>query len=143
MNPRPAPVSFRNADLESELKTRVNTMSASQGLIAARDLQRYYTMLKHALKTVNLERNEALLLCDVSNGTIWDVSTVKLLYAQVEDSLEDGYAEKWDVDAPALIAKLRKLNGFQCLAVVDAIERWWNLEIQDHDERLKIVGLVI
>jgi hypothetical protein len=137
------PVAFRNADLEPMLQARVNPTAASPGLVAVRDLERYYKMMAAALKRIDLSRDEAALLADLFNGTIWTAETANLLYAQVEDSIPDGYPEKWSVDAAALVAKLRKLNGFQCLAIVDALERFWAItDDLNVDERLTAVGLI-
>ena len=37
----------------------------------------------------------------------------------------DRLAEKWGVDGPALVEKLRGLNEMQALAIIDAAERFW------------------
>ena len=42
-----------------------------------------------------------------------------------EDSLEDGIAEKWDVDPSAMQNKLAALTFVQEVAVIEAVERWW------------------
>lgn len=44
---------------------------------------------------------------------------------ELEDSLPDGIGEKWGVDAPALVARLRALPYADELALVAGIEAWW------------------
>ena len=68
---------------------------------------------------------ELALIADSSNGTRWDAYSVPLLYANVEDGLDDGLAEKWEVEGAALVAKLRALSYIEAAAIVDAVERWW------------------
>ncbi len=46
-----------------------------------------------------------------------------LLYMNVEDSLQDGLAEKWGVDGPALVEKLKALTIAQRNVVVEEIKR--------------------
>ncbi len=109
------------------------------------DLERYYYALDQALRSVDLSRQEALLLCDAPNGILSEPQTMQLLWAGVEDAIRlDGLATKWEVDGPALVSKLKALDYWQALAVVDAVERAWNLlpQTTDRDEVLTTVGLV-
>ena len=86
-----------------------------------------------------------MLLCDVMNGTLHQPYSVSLLWAEVSDALPDGYAEKWNIDGPALVEKLRALSPFECMAVADAVERAWNSEtyqVANMEEKVRAVGLV-
>jgi hypothetical protein len=111
---------------------------------AFRDLDRYYDMLVRSLPKFSM--GEAMLMADVMNGTIHMPYSAPLLWAQVSDSLEDGYAEKWKVDGPALVTRLHKLTPFECMAVADALERAWNdsqgYRVNNMEERMRSVGLV-
>lgn len=112
---------------------------------AKRDLERYYEVLQRDLASITLTEGEAMLILDVCNGTFWSGWSAPLLWADIEDALEDGYAEKWDVDGPALVARLRALTPGQSMAVVDAVERWWSLENRNQlsrTESLRAVGLI-
>ena len=44
---------------------------------------------------------------------------------ELEDSLPDCIAEKWEIDAPGLLARLRALPYADELALVAGIEAWW------------------
>lgn len=46
-----------------------------------------------------------------------------------EDAIEDGLAEKWDVDPVGLSRKLAELTYVQEVCVIEAVERWW----RNHD----------
>lgn len=128
-------------ELANELERRTeNGKPASE--IARRDLERYYEMLKRSLPKFSF--NEAQLMVDVFNGTLIQPFTVQLLWAEVSDAVEEGYAEKWEVDGTALVQKLRSLSSFECMAVADAIERIWrgDYHITDMDEQIRASGLV-
>jgi hypothetical protein len=137
--PRQAPISFRDQALASQLAERSGERSL--GLTAARDLERYYSLLRDTLPTIPLAANEAILVCDATNGIIIDPHTYKLIWAQVHDAIHiDRLDEKWDVDGQALVSKLRGLTAAQCLALADAVERFW-LDPNAPDA-LRRVGLV-
>jgi hypothetical protein len=71
---------------------------------------------------------ECGLLIDVGNGTLYYPYSIALVWAEVADSISEGYAEKWGVDGPVLVEKLRALDYIHTCALVDAIERWWQGE---------------
>lgn len=121
MTARPGPIQFRNVDLEPQLSARA-THGQGLGAVASRDLERYYEALKRSLPT--FERSEALAIMDVCNGTLWESWSVPLLWASVDDS--EGLGQKWGIDQPALVARLRQMTYAEALAVVDAAERFWN-----------------
>lgn len=66
-------------------------------------------------------------LRDMLNGTICEPAEVirGSLNMGWEDSLEDGIAEKWDVDPAAMQQKLAALTYVQEVAIIEAVERWW------------------
>lgn len=93
-----------------------------------RDLGRYYEALRRTRRALRelLSEDELSLITDARNGTaMMDAGSVQMLAAEIEDSLEDGLADKWDVDGPDLVARLRGLPYIQCAALVDAVERHW------------------
>lgn len=139
---RPAPIQFRPAPaLAADLAARAaDRLSANQA--AARDLERYYHLLRAELRAVDLAPGEAALICDAANGTLWEPHTLRLLWAEVADALVDGLAAKRGVDGPALVARLRALTPTQAAAVADAAERYWLAPGDDLDATLRAVGLV-
>ena len=65
---------------------------------------------------------------DVANGW-WAEPAATIdggLALNLEDSIQDGIGEKWGVDAPALVARLRALSYADQLALVAGIEAWWS-----------------
>lgn len=94
--------------------------------ILNRDLERLYALYRRALATVPLTQEEACLLVDALNGAQFTADTARLLYAEVEDACNlDHLDQKWQVDGPALVQKLRQLTDIQALAFIDAAERFW------------------
>lgn len=139
---RPAPIAFRDADLEAQLAARAKETD-SLGLVAKRDLTRLYAALRHERRAVAgaLTRGEKLALIDVSKTILWDSTSVGFLWAEVADT-DPAELEQWNIDQDALVAKLRAFTWTQTLALVDALERWWLLEgVTDHDEGLRAVDL--
>lgn len=116
---RSAHISFRASS-----PTLAARLAAADGTTAQRDLERYYQSLDTALREISLSESEWDYLRDILNGTYIDAATARLLWAEVEDA-EEEYREKWGVNPTDLSGRLRTLSPFQCLAVVDAIERWW------------------
>ena len=93
-----------------------------RGAQARQDLERYYAALARELATVGLTESEMSLIRDASRGILWSPHSVGLLWAEIDDSLENELTAKWGVDGPALVAKLRMLTYSQSLAVCDAAE---------------------
>lgn len=62
-----------------------------------------------------LTDEEVALVLDAINDTVFSASTLGLLWA----------AEKWQVEGPALVEKIRAAGIGGQTALVDAAERWW------------------
>ncbi|HMQ31877.1 MAG TPA: hypothetical protein PKD53_14205 [Chloroflexaceae bacterium] len=139
-------VQFRPAALAAALATRADADdNAHVSQVAQRDLGRYYELMALALASVNLAPGEAALVVDALNGTIADVQTAQLLAYEVQDSLADGLAVKWDVDGAALVATIGAWSLAQRLAVVDAAERFWRGPYRGEGpiaDKLAAVGLI-
>lgn len=115
--------------------------SGRSGQIAG-DLARYYTALERSRKTLRAQFAEGELsaILDICNGTVYEAHSIPWLYASMEDALEDGIAAKWEIDDPALVAKLRALSYIDAAALVDAAERAWR-NLGD-DGALDVAGML-
>lgn len=114
-----------------ELRARGESRSGT----IRRDLERLYALYKYALREVELSASEAALICDALNGALVDASSASMLWAEVEDAIRaSDLAEKWNVDGPALVEKLRSLDRTACLALADSAERFWR-ECPQEDAR--------
>lgn len=139
-------VQFRAGDLLPALTDRAGPADVIHQ-VARRDLERYYYALREELANVDLDAGEAALICDVCNGTLWEPHTIGFLRGQIVEAIENGpYAEKWDVDGYALVAKLRTYPYARLLAIVDAAERFWQRvgrgENGETADDLRAVGLL-
>ncbi len=140
MNDRIDRIEFRAGPVAGPISDRTGTIS--EGLVARRDLERYYALLDHELARVELSEAEASLICDALNGTLMDPHSYRLLWAEVADAVRlDGLDAKWGVDGDALVERLRALSPGAMMAVVDAVERFW-LSPNPLGENLRRVGLV-
>ena len=91
-----------------------------------RDLERLYTLYQRALRRVSLTVDEACLIVDALNGSLYDARTAGLLPAGVRDAIRlDGLDQKWSVDGESLVQKLSELDDLACMAIIDAAERVW------------------
>lgn len=139
---RSAHIQFRAGLLESAMMERSReTDDTTLAGIAQRDLARYYQVLADELARVRLTEGEASLIVDALNSTLLEPQTYRYLWAEVSDSLDE-LTEKWGVDGPRLVEKLRGLPPGATMAVVDAAERFWRLPDGSTPERLRAVGLV-
>lgn len=142
-------VSFRaSAPLLDQIAER-KSEGESDGEVARRDLERYYTVLAHELLRVNLTAEEAALICDALNGYWMHDSTVTIRawWIEIEDAISlNGADAKWGISQPAvLVAKLRALSPGASVAILDAVQRWWARERVDGEtiaESLLAVGLI-
>ena len=72
------------------------------------------------------------LMRDSLNGGLHEpAATIRGVWQGVEDSLLDSLGAKWDVDGPALVARLRDLTYAQEVALVEQIEAWWSEQSRD------------
>ena len=108
-----------------------------------RDLERLYTLYQRALRRVELSIDEACLIVDALNGSLYDARTAGLLPAGVRDAIRlDGLDQKWNVDGESLVQKLSELDELTCMAIIDAAERFWaNEKYRDMDIREAVAEL--
>ena len=112
--------------LRPETEKELSARGENRSHVIARDLSRLYTLYNRAIREVTLTEKEACLIVDTLNGVILDAGTAQYLWAEVEDSVKlNNLAEKWGVDGPALVEKLRDLNALQTMALVDGAEKVW------------------
>ncbi len=103
--------------------------SADRSSVIAKSLNRYFYALDSARRALRqrLSEGEQGLILDALNGTLFsEPFSVGIIEHEIADAIADGYAEKWQVDGPALVEKLTALSYCEKLAIVDAAERWWN-----------------
>jgi hypothetical protein len=135
-------IQFRPTILTDELESRGATSNATASQLAARDLERYYELLRVALAGVTLSHDEAMFLIDCQNGAINDVFSAQMFASQVADCVKDGMAEKWGIKALELINRIAGWSLLQRMAVIDAIERAWANDAELSSDLLVAIGLV-
>lgn len=114
--------------LRPETENEILQRGENRSHIINRDLERLYTLYKRTLRETPLALSEACLIVDALNGSLMDANAAPMLWVSVEDAIKlDGLAAKWEVDGPTLVEKLRGLTAFQCMALVDASERFWSI----------------
>lgn len=141
---RRSSISFRDVRVEAELAVRAGNETGT-GLIASRDLDRYYHLLAAELAVLELTTAEACAIADVLNGSLHQVEIAPPIHWEFADALDEGIAEKWQIDGASLFARLKALTPGQRWAIADAAERWWTSTTTqpelDHEARCRLVGL--
>jgi len=95
-----------------------------------------------------LTRSEALLVCDTLGGRhlpryIVGARPLEYLVSDVEGPMTVLELDRrWGVDASTVLAKLRALNVAQRRALIEAVERFWELSDLPPDEALRKAGLL-
>jgi hypothetical protein len=110
--------------------------------IAKRDLDRYYILLSRSLPTF-LE-SEALFICHALNDSRGNPRMIHRIWVDVCEVLDD--SDQVDFNKIALVERLKALTPFECMAVFDAVERYWvghyHMDDETSKKRLREVGLV-
>lgn len=135
-------VNFRmGGSLQADLLVRGDSPDA----VAKRDLERYYYGLRYSFLKLNLTLDEVVCLIDIFNGTIFRPETIMLLWASVDDAIDEIKIKYPQINGRALVARLRGLSYIDLLSIADAIERFWGGEenhIEDTVERIYALKLV-
>lgn len=121
-----AKVQFQAADIEGELRAR-NRDDESLGLIARRDLLRYYQCLGAELRSIRPTEAEARVICDYLHRylDLRPIDPAGSLHFALALGVDRATSSEWGVDAEALNHKIQALTWTQRLALVDAVERFW------------------
>ena len=124
---RPNPVQFRDVDVEAQIRLRLDS-EQSPGRVAARDLGRYYMLMQATLPTLGLSEGEATLICEAIDG-VGLLGTHGLIWAHIDQACRDSVIGKRhgldEHQQAALVERMRSWSPVQCLACVDAVERYW------------------
>ncbi len=130
---------FGSAELDAALQSRGDDPKQ----IAARDLLRYYALLPRA--TPRFSEEEASLLVDALAGRTIQTDDPRAVWSAVQKGIQrDMLDRRWFVDGVSLVATLRFLDPVQRVALIDAIERYSRLPVDEMGmgEALRAVGLV-
>lgn len=122
-------ISITIGDVLGEIDARGERGAVNRSGTINRDLERYYEILRYGRQALRdrLSTAEIAAILDNLNGCwLSEPVSVRLIYANVEDGLAEGLAKKWQIDGPALVAKLKALSFAESCALADASERWWN-----------------
>ncbi len=117
------------AHVEARQANPQDEQSTDRSATIAKSLDRYFYALNSARRDLRerFSAGEQGLLIDVANGALFaSPCAIGFLEHEVAAALIDGAAERWHVDGPALMKKLKALSYVEKLAIVDAAERWWN-----------------
>lgn len=124
---------------------KILSRGTSAGSVVQRDVSRYYFAID---KAVSLIRNkfteeEIIVLVQLVASQVWDESDADLLWAKVSQYTKDRERSGEPTEAGRTLArKIQSLSFFEKLALVDAMERFLNMEGADYHERAIALGLL-
>ena len=117
------------AHVEARQARSGEEQSYDRSAVIARSLDRYFYALNSARRGLRerFSAAEAGLILDVANGALFaSPCAINFIEHEVAAGIIDGLAERWHVDGPALVKKLKALSYAEKLALIDAAERWLN-----------------
>lgn len=123
---RPAPLSvYRHPEILAALEARATDADVSASEWVRRIVVRYEEMVRRSRP--ELDERQWNLIRDALNGIlILDQWSPAYVSAEIEDAIALNRLDlKWEVDGPALLARLRALTYPQLVAIVDDAERFW------------------
>lgn len=132
-------IAFGSPELDAALRSRGDEPNE----VAVRDLQRYYALLPRA--TPRFKEEEASLLVEALAGQAIPMDDIRGVWSIVQKRMQrDMLDRRWFVDGVSLVAKLRFMEPWQLMALIDAIERYGRLPVDEMgmEEALRAVGLV-
>jgi len=136
-------ISFMESTMK-EIEKRYHT-DGERSMVINRSLERYFDLLARTRRELRQMFNdkEMGLILDALNGTaFFDTFGIYLVQHEIADAISmDGLDKKWEVDGKALRDKMNALTDAQKLAIVDAVQVWWdrvaNGEQPEYGEALK------
>ena len=117
------------AHVEARQANPQDEQSTDRSATIAKSLDRYFYAIAAARRDLRerFSAGEQGLLLDVANGCLFaSPCAINFIEHEVAAALIDGAAERWHVDGPALVKKLKALSYCEKLALVDSVERWLN-----------------
>ncbi len=123
------PVDKRSVSLPPVYVQAIERRDSQFSTALTKSLGRYLYALADARRRLAemFDAQECGLILDACNGTLFYPFSVNLIGATVQDAISmDRLDQKWEVNGVSLIAKLNELDYLERLAVVDAVEVWWN-----------------
>lgn len=112
-----------------EISKRYHT-EGERSMAINRSLDRYFDLLARTRRELRqlLSDQEMGLIVDALNGTaFFDTFGIYLVHHEIADAISmDGLDKKWKVDGKALVDKMTAMNDAQRLALVDAVQCWWD-----------------
>lgn len=118
-----------SAEVANQIETRIEH-DGDRSPTIARQLERYFSLLERARRELRaiLTEQEMSLIVDALNGTAFmDTFSLYFVNHEVSDAIDmDGLDTKWVANGDVLKTKMNSLNDVQRVALVDAVQRWWN-----------------
>lgn len=124
------PVDKFSVSLEPQVSARLERREGARSTVINDTLERYFWLVDVERRQLRqlLSDGEIALICDVLNGVMFaDPHSVNFVSMEVQDGISmDRLDEKWKIDGPALVQKLKGCSYGTMIALVDAVQMWWH-----------------
>ena len=139
----PVPPGLPHPLVIGEIRDRVpQEQDGSQ--VAARDLARYYRILREALATLEFSRAQIMIVWHGLTTARLGDSPSLLAAIEAEEWRLRGMSDRLDVIAESFLAKVKALTPLQLLALIDGLERFNAINQRGsharHEDVLRAVG---
>lgn len=117
-------IGFRDPNIELQLVKRTSADS-SVGLVAKRDLERWYWLLQQAQRKLKLTPDEFDLVCAaLSAGEFPQAWTVSSIPDDIATAIKKNKLDKtYKVDRDVIVDKLQRMSDLELLALLDRVEQ--------------------
>lgn len=117
-------VDFRDLELKNQINARYP--DKSEGLMAKRDLKRYYTFLEVELQSLKLSFEEARAIVYAFEGRKFDDEANLLpIQREIIGAIQLEQVKFSPLQVDVFIRKVKGWEHDQLLALTDAVERFW------------------
>ncbi|MGH7932625.1 MAG: hypothetical protein ACREQN_05590 [Candidatus Binataceae bacterium] len=94
------------------------------------------------LQRIGLREAEAALVCEALEGLPLSLRP-EVVWREVDLAIkESGLASKWEVDGEGLVQHLRRLGQADTMALMRAVNRFWEMPDMMPAQRLRAAGFI-
>ncbi|MEG4805677.1 hypothetical protein QUB63_34515 [Microcoleus sp. ARI1-B5] len=124
---------------DAKLKAALLQRGENSSKVGLRDLKRYYALLNHQLLEFSLTAAEASLVCEALKDYQLkdDPEQARTICQQVVRAVQQYHLEQKRSVNETFICKLEAQSDLQAVALIDAVERYWERTQTNPNESLE------
>jgi hypothetical protein len=128
---------------ESWVAKEMGARASDPAAYVRRCLERFLWLVDYEREHLRLSPDEAALICEALQEVEQEPSLRWSVANVVANAIRERHLdEKWHIDAWELVNRLRGMNMGQVVALIDAVDRFWQRPDETLRENLARVGLL-